>query len=435
MSTLSINGSLRRSIEDVLGSPTPTTLTYSLKLTSTEDTTLEWTALFMSDLSIVQDFIKNYGDDIVVKTVISPRMFLRLHEVIGSLEAALTVKYTGSSLVKKTLDVAPVVRKYRAMLIDPIDLRRRVLGAAGRVEDTMEIQIRLVDPLLYDVRQRYFHGTFKGSTIEEAIRYIAKAFGVRNLSLVQPDNVHVFDHIIIPPSMGFDDVWSYLQKKYGVYLKGLCAYITDDTLYIYPPFNHATEVEDKAHFYLDDIGGHAGFSCYHAVRDGIVSVVLDGNPDTIDLSQMGGENVGTAYQFSRSNQIVDGYMETTNYGSSFTNNTSMIISADGAKLASTGRSHIRQVSSATDNVFALTTNLVKNQAEIIHANWRQALPWLLKPGHAIKYMYDDSGILASTTGILDACAYDMKRIGPIGDGASSFRGIGRVRFRTPPDHT
>lgn len=428
------NPLLLKSINRVMSSPEPTQVTISLKIVSPSNPEFLWKADFVESFVVLQDFLGNYGDDITTEITIAPRDYLRLHENMKDLVADVTLTYLGNNTAQKTFNKDPDVRQYRVMLIDPQDLRRQIQGAKQRVEATMKTTLRLIDPLLYDVRQRQFHGTFNETTMEGVIRYIANAFGIERVSLTTPDNVHVYDHIIIPPSKGFEEIFAYLQDRYGVYLKGICSYITNRTLYIYPPFENRPKSPRVAHFYLGDQGEYAGAHTYHRVDGNVIEIVLDGNPDIADLAQMGGENEGTGYILSRSNQIMDGYIETTDTGSKFTHSSSMSVSLQGVGTLTPNRHNLKQAPMATDNIFILTSQLVKFQASVVHADWPKAVPHLLHPGHRCKYVYDDEGNLATTEGILEGAGYEYIRMGPIGDGNYNYNSNGRVRFRVDPDH-
>ena len=113
----------------------------------------------------------------------------------------------------------------------------------------------------------------------------------------------------------------------------------------------------------------------------------------------------------------------------------MIVNAKNAKTVGGARFNVRQAPNTTDNIFALASNLVAEQAEVIQGEWRQAIPDLLKPGHHLKYLYDDEGTMATAEGILDAVAYDFSRLGPVGGNDFAFAALGAVRFRIDPDHT
>lgn len=435
MSTVNGNAALFRAIQKVLGKQSATSVSLSLKVTSPSNPSWAWEVMFIDRMMVIQDFLGMYGDDITCDVKISPAQALRLHENMGDLEASLTLTYMGQSRRIKALEVEPLTLKFRVMVVGARDLRRSIQGAKGRVEDTMDLTLRFIDPLLYDVRQRQFYTTFTNTTVGNAIRYIASAFGVKSLNMAPPDNTHVYDHIIIPPAKGFDEIWSYIQDTYGVYMKGICSYITNGTLYIYPPYEHRSNERIRAHFYLDDKGGHAGLPSYHSVSDDVLEVVLDGDADVIDLSQMGGENIGTGLMFSRSNQILDGYTKTDDSGTELTHSSAMMIGVDSAKTAGADRHNVRQAHATTDNVFALSSQLMRYQAEIVQADWRMAVLWKLSPGQPVRYIYDDEGTLASTDGILDAIGYELINDGPIGGGKSSFSAMGRVRLRIDPDHT
>jgi hypothetical protein len=255
--------------------------------------------------------------------------------------------------------------------------------------------------------------------------------------LIPPDNQHVYDHLVIPPSFAFSEVFGYLQDTYGVYENGLSYYLENNTLYVYPPFDITSETTKVAHLYMDTPAGHPGGVSYHRVTDeGITEIVMQGTPTIADLSQVGGENLGTAYMFSRANKALDNYMDVDADGNGrYTHRTSMIMSMDNARLATPGRDNIMHADRPTDNMYALRSNLVKYQAQTITCGWPHAAMGLLHPGQRIVYVHASKNHMARSKGILEAIAFDYVRQDSIGDGEWAFTCNSKLRFRIAPAKT
>lgn len=429
---MAVNRVLAKAIQRVMETPRPTQVAISMKVISPSLPDFLYKPMFMESYSIIQDFGKNYSDDITVDVKISPRDYLSMHENMDDLLASVTFTYLGNNTNQKIMDPRPITRRYRVMIINPKDIRRFVQGAKHRVEAELDVTLRLIDPVLYAARQRQFHGTFKNTTIDGILRYAAKSFGIKKLYIAPPDNVHVYDHIIIPPAKGFDELFTYLQDVYGVYFKGIHAYFTDGVLYIYPPYEHVPVFPETAHFYLGELGEHAGSFSYHQEDGDLTEIVLDGHPQIHDLTQMGSENKGTGYMMMRSNQVMDGFMTTDETGSSFSNSGSMSLSSKDAKPLAPGNQNVRY-GATTDNAFLLLSDLAQYASEVVVATWPKAVPFLLKPGHKAKYTSDDEGTIKTAPGILDAAGYSYSRIGPIADGDSAYSCSAKVRLRVKPD--
>jgi hypothetical protein len=426
------NKLLHQAVTRILSHQETTQMSLSVRLSSPSIPTFSRTITRIDTFTLIQNFGENYGDDIVMSFNMAPKDYSTLYDNRHDLEAVLKIVYVSNQTQRVVYNVKPVIKRYRVLLVDAHDMRRVIQGARFRVEETYPVKIRLIDPVLYDLRQREFHGIFRNVTVEAVLRHIASSFGVTLLNLAPPDNTHVYDHVIIPPSQGFDAVFAYVQDTYGVYFKGLVAYFTDGVLHIYPPFSYGQEDFDVAHLYLGEQGDYAGGTSYHRRTEDLLEIVLDGTPEVVDLSQMGGETYGTGIALVRSGQVMDSFMATEAEGSTFNHATGLTIEDPDAAVLTPGRHNIRHSAITSDNVFAQMAQLAKYNAEIVVATWIRAVPDLLRPGHRLKYLYDNDGLVATRRGILEAVGYVFERVSMLDGVAHNYVSHAKVRFRVQP---
>ena len=432
---LSTNPLLNKAINRVLNSNNPTRISISLRIYTDANADFSWTPLFLESLFIVQDFSNNYADDITVESFISPNDYIKLHENMGDLRAAVTITYLATSTNEIVISEKPIIKKYYAMLINPKDLKRTTQAAHKRTAETMVVKIRLIDIAVYNTRQKRFHGILKNITMGAAIRHIAVAFGIDKMQMVTPDNKHEYEHIIIPPSKGLEDIFEYLQDRYGIYYKGICSYITNETLFISPihEINSSTDIL-PINLYMGDSGEHAGPGPRHNKTEDIIEIVLEGNSEIIDMAQAVGENDGTGYMLTRSNRLIDGYIKTSNdSGSVYTNDTSMQIELnESGSTISPNQHHIKQLSDTTDNIFKVASDLYMYKLNILQINWLSPRLDFIKPVHPITYIYDDNSVIANVKGVVEAIGYDFVREGPIGNSKHAYSGVSKMRIRLAP---
>jgi Zn/Cd-binding protein ZinT len=430
------NPLLKASIKNVLSHITPTQVSLRLDITTRSDTNFTYSTYFLENFMFTQDYYQNYMDDITTSIKISPAEYTKLYDNRHNLSATLTVSYISTSGQHILASPEPLVYQYRMLLLNLQNLKLKYADIDKYIEPSLTIPIRLIEPEMYDITQQEIYGIFRNTTITGVIKHIAQMSGITNLSIYPADNVLVYDHIIIPPTPGknFSNIFSWLQDNYGVYFKGLAAYFTGRTLYIYPPYESRPRSTRHLHVYVGEKAEQAGLTSYHWSEEDITHLVSFETTKIVDLSQGGGEEYGTGIIMTRSSEILDGAMETTEYGSKFTQQVSAVVNYNDAKLVSQGKRNTKHANEATDNIFALTSRTVKYQAQLINFNWSRSTLNLLYPGHKTKYLYDSSGIIGVKEGRLEGVQYSFDRVAPIGDnGRFGYVAYSTLRLRVETD--
>lgn len=429
------NSALRRATDAVIAAETPTQFTIAAKLVSQTDEAWSYTPLFIDRYTINQDpggaWVEGgtYADAMTISFALASKDYAAIYERAQGLMVVLTHRFA-DAYGARVYDPPPQVVKYRAMIVDPRDLKRQLRDVEQRTELDTQITLNLIEEQAYALRHKQFHGIFQNTTMEGLIRYIAQTFGIQTLHLAPPDNTHSYTHLVIPPAKGFDEVFDYLQATYGVYLKGLDFYFTAGALYVFPPYENAPKFPESAILYVGEQGDYAGAPAYHRTRDGVTEIVLAGVATSRDLSVMGAESHGTATMFMRSSQLVDGFVATSPAGVALTSDTAAALRLPGSRPMDPAAQHSKYTA-ATDNPFAQAAQLAKYQTVLLDAGWAQAVPGVLKPGHAVKLAYDDGGALQTIDGILEAAAYTMQRDQKT-DINHLYSGMAKLRVRLTP---
>lgn len=431
---MTTNPLLKEAITSVLAKKATTQTSLSLSISSPNNPDFIYKTNFLEDFTIVQDFFQNYMDDITTTLTLSPRDYSRLYENRTSLHAILTVSYVDNTSNHILAIPEPLTFQYRILLTDLQNLKLRNPDIDKMVEPTMQTTIRLIEPEMFDITQQEIYGTFKDTNMLGVLKHVAQVTGIRRLSIYPPDNVMTYDHLIIPPAPGknFSGIFSWLQDTYGVYLKGLAAYFTGGTLYIYPPYETRPETSEYIHLYIGERGEQSGLNSYHSVDGDIVNIVAPGAGTVTDLSQGGAEKAGTGMIMMRSSQLLDGFTETTAHGTRFTQKGSVVVNYEGSKQIAEGRRNVKHAPQTTDNVFALTSRTIKYQAQLINLEWMRSVFGLLHPGHRLKYLFDESQTLGTKDGILEGVSYSYSKVAPIGDGKFGYITSSKLRVRVEP---
>lgn len=426
------NVTLKKAVAKVYSTPTPSRFTVEAKVTSPSDPTYTYTPLYIEHYSILQNFHDNITDDVTIRFPIATKDLAVLHDHMDDLEVHVKLTYMAINANVLVHDPPPVFKTYKALLKNAQDVRRNLRDVEARFEIDQEIELSLIDPEFYDIRQRKTYGVFKSVQMEGLIRHIASVFKVKQLYLVPPDNRHTYEHVTIPPALGISEVFDYLQSMYGVYTKGLAAYFMEGCLYIYPPYEHEPVFPETLQIYQGDEGEYAGSSWHHRVTEQVTEIVIAGRPKVIDMTTKASENIGTDVMVLRSSHLIDGFSKTTGSGTKFEDSAPYKVGHKDAKTATPNRRNITHTS-ATDNVYKHMSLLAQYQAEVIAGTWVSPLPYHLKPGHAVKYSFDDRGVLSSNTGVLEGVSYVFNRGVQSQSGKFTFLSLANIAFRTTPE--
>lgn len=424
---------IQSSITEILREPTLSHLTFVFRVTSAEDRNYVWTPLLIQSISIGQDFEKMYTDVIGVKVRAVISTLPELYDHLNDLEATLRIIRLDNTGIATALNRPIDLRSYKCILVDPENHRKKFPGSEDFKDTTVEIEFQLIEKPVYKSRHESFHGVFKGTTVENLIRYVATdVLGYETVNMVPSENTHTYEQMIVPPDVTFRKFWTWIQERFGVYSSGLSSYVTGNRLYIWPPYLHKPDSREIVNLYLDNEGGHEGLRSYHRTRGMITDIVLDGNANQVDLTQNASENTGTGFMLSRSGTTLDGDMQTTNDGSFYTQEGGARVTLEKNAIGMKNSQNLRFVAEPTDNVLKLMSAIKSGRAEIVSAIWKQANLDILKPGHRLNFTYMDGNRIAFSPGVLGQVRYDMVRIGEIGSGLSSFGTTASLTWRSDP---
>lgn len=410
------NTALRQAADTVIASSETAHFMMFITFSSEDDANFTYEPIVVDYMIINQGFGTNYMDDITVSFHASPREYRLLND--HDQDFLATVRMVFLSRTGQTVDqrTPPIVKTYRAMLIDPQNMREVTVDAEKRIEYTMTIDMRLVETSIYRIRQQKIHGIFQNTTLKNILNYTTRVFDITKTAIVTPDNTHTYKHIIIPPAKGFLEIFTYLQEQYGVYMNSLRYYYTDGSLYIYPPYDTNPKFPEIARIYRVEKGDYAGSSSFHhRVDASLTDIVTTGETESLDLSQIGAENEGTTQHFLRASQLIDGFAKPASQDISYQPNTSLAVETRVRKNMMSSRKANRYTA-AHDNIFNASSHLAQHQGRLTRVLWPQAVPFLLKPGHRIEYIHEFDGTIMHRSGILDNASFYIERSAQIAGG-------------------
>lgn len=235
------------------------------------------------------DIIRNYEDAFIdymeVEFTITPAKYVSIMENFKDLICVIKVYKSDTTLTKT--DTPSKIIKSKIVFRDKLDLfksvsKDKLFPNEGETEQERHVSARiplkaqLIDPLEYEFRKMRCNGLHSEISIKDALKLYTNQFGISKIKIVDPDNTKVYDNFLIEPIKSIANLFEYIQERYGVYEKGLCYYVHNKTMYIYPSYE--VELKNKwdtptVHLYSVDPSTYVGVPCYHKFIDEELHIV------------------------------------------------------------------------------------------------------------------------------------------------------------------
>jgi len=431
-----LNTTLLNSAQAIINSASSTATQFNMTaefMSSSAGSTFMFYPLEIDHLIINQDFADNFADEIDLTMTISLKDQALLQDQGQNLLCLLTLTYV-DKYGNVVTTPAPIQKQYHVMINDPRDIRKAVPDVHLYTAPSQSVTVRLIEAAVYDSRQTKINAIYQNHTVTQTIYAIADALNINRLHLRTPDNSQTYDHMEIAGYQGLSSVFGYLQGKVGVYEKGVNGYVTGGTLYVYPAFDTDPKYDKTAIFYQVDKGRFTGSHSFHTVNGKTLSIVINEEVHSYDLSIAGAENVGTGFTFLRASRLGDGLtaIDSQN-GAQFTESPALTVSLASSRTAIQGRQNIVHIS-PTDNPFPKMSDIQSHQASLAQVTWQGADPFQIDPPHSVIYYYDENGTMVKKTGMVEKSTYMIKkgqRSGP----KYMYHCAGSLTLRLSPNET
>jgi hypothetical protein len=443
---LNVSAALSNAISAVLAPISITEFTLDVQITTLDDAAYSFTPDWIDKLTITQSFAENFGDIVILEFKAAPTDYMKLFANSKGLQVALRIVYYDAQSAQRVFTPPPIARIYKAMLMDPQDLSKKYTTGSlmptasmpkteQHISTRIPTKLRLIESAVYTIRQQQVHGIYKTTKIADVISHIAQSFSIKQLYIIPPDNTMKWDHIVIPPAQGIDQIFDFLQYHHGVYMKGIDWYFTNSILYVYPAYENNPTIKYKADIYNAPSGSYSGLHSYHNsdLANNRLGIVSTTKVKTSDISRPAAENAGSNFSFVRASSIVDKFATTTSKGTFINNNNALTVGTTINRTASTNANNPRYTKT-TDNIFEESSKLAKWSAVLIECGWGHAVPYLLYPGHSIRYHYDKNSVFTTQQGILERVVYTFSRSHQLTSGYT-YSGNATLNIRADSDVT
>jgi len=350
---------------------------------------------YARSFKIVQDTIQNYADWVQLVVDVSIRQYEVLLEKAQDLKCRIRIQQRDKETDKRGLTIMQreffVLIKERAPLTTTFtaeELRNIHSGPDQMLSLTME----LVDPILYQLRKREIHFTAKGCTMHEALHYAIRQFGITKMQCVTPDNTHRYNRFVVPPSYKLATLIDFLQEApgFGIFMRGMSCYYTNDTLYIYPTYDTEPKHGKITHLYNVGAMDLKGMENYHRVdKGGNYHIVLPGDIQHDASAQRDIENNLTGAVVARGSHIANDWLSINPAGTAVFNTNYGTLRRDvnlgivNKETASAGRLMFSQ-----NNPYVLGSSIARSYVNRLSCVWGHAVPLAIVPGTPCVFHYD-----------------------------------------------
>lgn len=429
-----LNTVLLKTASKIIQTPSPATYFIDARFINEKPgSKFSFVPIFLDDIILNRNYADSFADELDLTMTISPKDYALIQDQGQNLLCILTISYSDKE-GKIVFDPTPVQKQYKVIINNPQDIRKSVPDVHLYTTPSIKMSVRLVEPLVYDLRHTKVNAVYQTMTVKDVILAVTHEFGIKKIHLIDPDNTHVYDHIDVGSYQGISSVYGYLQSSCGVYAKGINSYIQDGCVFIYPPFETNPTYDKSTLFYQTDKGRFAGSEFFHKSEKNSLSIVVNSQPDITDLTISGAENVGTGFIFNRASRLSDGFTAVdTADGAKFTQDPGITVTLNDSRTLTASRQNLFHVH-ATDNPFPYMSEITSHQASLVNVNWMNADPFKMDPCQRLVYYYDKEGSMLQKTGVMEKALYKFTRIKKL-DKRDIFGCVGALTLRLSPNET
>ena len=410
---------LKKMVDDIISIERHNAITIKLMIRNRQDTSLTIDNSLIDTIDINQSFATNTTDDIQVTVNMTPSQVKTLVASQTDLYADMIIEYVDATTGHVVLDEKPIKLHYKVFVHDLSTLTKRFgvntfenTDSSENVSNThgavyVRVDMQMMPDQEYNANRASFVGMVRNSNVEELIKYMTSTIGITKLKMVPPDNQTKYQHVHIPPEhSNFRAAFDYLQSKFGVYANGFRHYMTNGTLYVYPPFDMNSDRKPRLNIIRVSENTYLGPSNFHKEEDNKdLTIITNTKLTSKTLSNVGSENEGNTKVFVRSDGIFDGQvnhddMSLVNITASMSSKADTSISKDAAV--------VRYVK-PTLNLMHHASKFSEANTELMTFGWSNARINVIEPGTPTTFIFDEKSKVMSKTGLVEAVRYSIRR--------------------------
>lgn len=411
---------LKTMVDEIVEINRNNTVLITLNLRNHQDPNFVIDDAVVDALIIEQDTVNNTTDKISMKINIKPKQLRQLIAKQSDLYADIVIEYSDRITNAVDLNEEPIVLKYKVFIHDLSNIAKRYGIQAIDHENeelnetdmgiNVSLELQLISEIEHKTNRAQFVGMIRDVNPEEAIKYAASVMGISNIKMVTPDNQTKFQHLNIPPNKGdFRTLFDYMQEKYGVYTNGFRHYMSNGTLYIYPPLDMKSKSSPRLNILRVSENTYLGPENFFKIdENGDVTIVSNSQLVSQTLSNSVSENEGNTKMFVRSDGMIDGQVKKKGDKLSLNNVTATMSSKNDQGISKDAA--IPKYVEPTMNLYNHASTFSEANTELLGMGWSRARINMLVPGMPVTFIFDEKDTVMSKDGILESITYIFSRV-------------------------
>lgn len=359
--------------------------------------------------TINQDYHNKYRDVLYLVVGLTKLQAITLLNSRQDLKAMLTVKLKINGKYQTLYSNSYMVNVLESNSLDIVVSKKTYVSdddKAGKEID-IEMHLELVEEPVYHLRKQQFAFILHNATMKEALLTVAQACRFKDVFIEEPDNKTRYANLIVPPLMGIEDVFGYLQHSEGydgVYLAGINHYIQDGILYVFP-LQHPVTSTRSLNIYNAGPMLAEGASRYHSVTTATLNIVIADKIEAHDDTHVKVERNGTWANVYQPKKVLNDV--TLNGGVvEAVPNLITTVAIDPSKLGIT-KTTFTQAYHISNNVAKITEELYANGISVIKVNWRNACPYLIAPDMVVTFISETPSGIKHTPCLVGQVSYNF----------------------------
>lgn len=261
--------------------------------------------------------------------------------------------------------------------------------------DLIEVEIQCVNFLYSILKQITVNTSINGTTVTDVMRYyLANEMSkvkINNIpmtptvDIVPSPNTREYGSIVLKSGIGLLDMPTYIQKTYGVYNGDIGTYVYNkdgkDLISVYPLYNTGNTPEGiRLAVYISDAPGVTDLSNKTVVLDNdVLKIIVQSDIGRIDDGELADYDKGGGFKTTNTNQVLDRTYKKDGGKVTADSSKMMDSQSNGSK---NNMSTVKMIGSS-DNLYAVRSEIMKNKAKLIQAQWNFSRPDYLIPGMGV----------------------------------------------------
>jgi len=379
-------------------------------------------------MSIVQNYDTATYDSITATIDVSVEEAIVILSNYTNLKMQLVFNRVDKDSGKIIEQVLPEIQEYKVIIANASDMLKQFTKSElvpssnageesrdqsytpGEVQSRrINLELQLFEEDVYEKRSRPVNVQLSKCKLSDGLHCVANALDISDVKITQVSNERQFNNLTIPPGSTLETVFDNLQKKHGIYPKGIAGYYRDKTLYVYPPYETNPDTIRTCNLYKVKEDSYLGAPTYHYDEGDDVHIVLNKETKLDNLSEKTTENTGNYFVSLRADTMHDTDKLMNGKEGKVRNNNLLSISSKNEKMASDNKV-LAKFTEPTNNAYTMSSDMSQGMCKVLNAVWQYAWPFNVEPGMKVLYHYEDNNAYKTTTGILSSVTYTLMPI-------------------------